>query len=73
MNLEQGKDYYWCTCGKSTNQPFCDDSHKGTTFAPQKFTWEKETGDAYLCGCKHSKAVNQPFCDGTHNQAEVEW
>jgi CDGSH-type Zn-finger protein len=61
--LEAGKDYWWCTCGKSAKQPFCDGSHKGTSFVPAKFTAEK-SGDAWLCACKHSK--KPPYCDGTH-------
>lgn len=64
VELEQGKTYHWCTCGKSAHQPFCDGSHKGSEFTPKAFTAEK-TGTAYLCGCKHTK--NAPFCDGTHN------
>ena len=63
VTLEAGKDYWWCTCGKSAKQPFCDGSHKGSDFVPKKFTAEK-SGDAWLCACKHSK--NAPFCDGTH-------
>ena len=61
--LEVGKEYYWCACGQSKGQPFCDGSHKGTGFKPILFS-AKETGAAYLCGCKKSK--NPPFCDGTH-------
>ena len=63
VTLQAGKDYWFCTCGKSASQPFCDGSHKGTTFAPKKFTAEKE-GDAWLCQCKHTGKA--PFCDGTH-------
>jgi CDGSH-type Zn-finger protein len=63
MALETGKDYWFCTCGRSATQPFCNGSHKGTGFAPKKFTAEK-SGDAWLCQCKNSK--NQPYCDGTH-------
>ena len=65
VNLESGKTYYWCACGQSKNQPFCDGSHKGTEFTPVSFT-AKETGTAYLCGCKRSG--NKPYCDGTHNK-----
>ena len=61
--LEAGKDYWWCACGMSKNQPFCDGAHKGTGLAPMKYTAPK-TGDAWLCACKHSK--NAPMCDGAH-------
>ena len=60
--LEKG-DYYWCACGASKNQPFCDGSHKGSEFVPLKFEM-KDKGEVYLCGCK--KTSNPPFCDGTH-------
>lgn len=63
MELEAGKTYFWCACGKSQNQPFCDGSHKGTEFTPVKFEPE-ETKKVALCLCKHTK--NPPFCDGTH-------
>jgi len=63
VNLEAGKEYYWCACGQSKNQPFCDGSHQGTEFKPVLFT-AVETKKAYLCGCKHSK--KPPFCDGSH-------
>jgi len=62
IELQTGK-YHWCACGQSKNQPFCDGSHKGTTFTPIEFEiQEKKT--VYLCQCKHSK--NKPFCDGSH-------
>ncbi len=63
VELEEGKTYFWCSCGKSKNQPFCDGSHAGTEMTPQKFTAEK-SGDTFLCQCKAS--ANAPFCDGTH-------
>lgn len=63
VELEAGKTYFWCRCGRSKSQPFCDGSHKGTDFTPVKFTAEK-SGTAWLCGCKHTG--NPPFCDGTH-------
>ena len=63
VDLEAGKSYFWCACGQSKNQPFCDSSHKGGSFSPVKFTAE-ETKKVWLCGCKQTK--NQPFCDGTH-------
>jgi len=64
VNLEAGKDYYWCQCGKSANQPFCDGSHKGSGITPLKFTAEK-TETVALCRCKSTG--NAPFCDGTHS------
>ncbi len=63
VELEAGKAYFWCACGQSKNQPFCDGSHKGTSFVPTKVTIEASK-TAYLCGCKHSK--NGAFCDGSH-------
>ena len=63
VDLEAGKDYFWCQCGKSKDQPFCDGSHAGSDITPLKFTAEK-TGSVALCQCKAS--ANAPFCDGTH-------
>jgi CDGSH-type Zn-finger protein len=60
--LEEG-NYYWCACGKSKNQPYCDGSHKGTGFSPVMFEIKDQTKVA-LCGCKYSN--KKPFCDGTH-------
>jgi len=64
-DLENGKDYYWCLCGRSKSQPFCDGSHKGLDISPVKFT-AQETGPAFLCQCKAS--ANKPYCDGTHTR-----
>lgn len=64
VELKKGETYYWCACGKSGKQPFCDGSHQGTSFAPIAFTAEKDE-TAHLCACKHTK--NSPYCDGTHN------
>ncbi len=63
VEVTEGKTYYWCACGRSRNQPFCDGSHQGTGFEPVAFTAEK-TETTYLCGCK--RTATQPFCDGTH-------
>ncbi|MDD3807958.1 MAG: CDGSH iron-sulfur domain-containing protein [Candidatus Marinimicrobia bacterium] len=63
VELQEGKRYLWCACGRSMKQPFCDGSHVGTDFKPVAFTVEK-SGKASLCGCKHTK--NPPYCDGTH-------
>lgn len=57
--------YFWCACGRSANQPFCDGSHKGTGFSPVQFKID-EKKDVWLCRCKHSG--NKPFCDGTHKK-----
>ena len=65
IDLEAGKQYWWCACGQSKNQPFCDGSHKTTAFVPMSFT-ATESKEAYLCGCKNS--ANKPFCDGTHRK-----
>jgi CDGSH-type Zn-finger protein len=62
VELEPG-DYWWCACGLSQHQPFCDGSHKGTGLGPQKFTLA-EKKKVWLCNCKHSK--NMPYCDGSH-------
>lgn len=61
--VEAGKSYFWCACGRSKNQPFCDGSHKGTGLAPVKYTAEKSR-TVFFCGCKHS--AKKPLCDGTH-------
>lgn len=63
VEVEASKTYYWCACGRSKNQPFCDGSHKGTEFTPMKYE-ATESKTVYFCGCKHSG--NKPFCDGTH-------
>jgi CDGSH-type Zn-finger protein len=60
--LEPGT-YFWCACGRSQNQPFCDGSHRGTGFSPVLFKIE-EKQEVWLCQCKHSQ--KKPFCDGTH-------
>jgi len=63
VSLEAGKDYWWCACGRSAKQPFCDGSHKAVGLAPLKYTAQKD-GDHWLCMCKGTK--NSPLCDGTH-------
>ncbi|WP_300339122.1 CDGSH iron-sulfur domain-containing protein [Accumulibacter sp.] len=63
--VEAGTSYWWCACGNSKNQPFCDGSHKGGAFTPREFKAEQST-TLYFCGCKHS--ANAPLCDGTHKK-----
>lgn len=62
LTLETGT-YFWCACGQSNNQPFCDGSHKTTEFKPLVFKIDVKK-EVWLCQCKHSE--NKPFCDGTH-------
>ena len=63
VDLEPGT-YWWCSCGKSANQPFCDGSHTGSAFSPAKLELS-EAKSVWLCGCKRS--ARKPFCDGTHS------
>ncbi|MCO4822076.1 MAG: CDGSH iron-sulfur domain-containing protein [Flavobacteriaceae bacterium] len=63
VELISGKTYAWCSCGESSNQPFCDGAHKGSGFKPQVFKAEVSK-KVYLCNCKHTS--NPGFCDGTH-------
>jgi len=63
VNVEAGKTYFWCSCGLSQSQPFCDSSHKGSGFKSKSFIAER-TETLFLCGCKATKA--SPRCDGTH-------
>ena len=63
VEIEAGKTYFWCACGKSSNQPFCDGSHQDTEFLPMKYE-ATEDKTAYFCGCKMSG--NKPMCDGSH-------
>jgi CDGSH-type Zn-finger protein len=65
VEVSSGRSYFWCACGRSSTQPFCDGSHKGTGFAPIRYTAEKD-GRAFFCGCKATGA--SPMCDGTHSR-----
>jgi CDGSH-type Zn-finger protein len=65
VTVEAGKEYWWCACGRSKNQPFCDGSHKGTGLAPQQYLADKSQ-QVWFCGCKQTGG--KPFCDGTHKR-----
>lgn len=65
IEVEAGKNYFWCACGKSKTQPFCDGSHAGTAFTPMKWT-ASETKRVFFCCCK--RTAGQPLCDGSHNK-----
>lgn len=64
LELEPGT-YWWCACGESRNQPFCDGSHKGSEFSPLELVLTEKT-KVWLCGCKRSG--KRPYCDGTHKK-----
>jgi CDGSH-type Zn-finger protein len=64
VEIAQPGTYWWCTCGKSKSQPFCDGSHSGTAFSPEEVVIEKERNVAW-CACKHSQCG--AFCDGSHS------
>jgi CDGSH-type Zn-finger protein len=68
VQLVKGRKYYFCTCGESQKQPFCDGSHKNTAFNPHVFE-AAEDGEAWLCQCKQTGT--RPFCDGTHKTLPV--
>ena len=63
--LEKGKRYFWCACGRSKNQPWCDGSHKGTGIFPLPYQAQEDGEEVLFCGCKRTSDV--PFCDGSHN------
>ncbi|MEL6240228.1 MAG: CDGSH iron-sulfur domain-containing protein [Pseudomonadota bacterium] len=64
VEVEEGKTYFWCACGRSASQPFCDGSHKDTGIAPTKYTAEASK-KLFFCGCKATDKA--PLCDGAHN------
>ena len=65
LELEPGESYWWCACGRSQTQPFCDGSHAGTGLEPIEFTVDTKRNFA-LCKCKRTS--NSPYCDGTHSR-----
>lgn len=60
-----GERVFWCACGRSKNQPFCDGSHKDTPFRPVAHVARRDGEEVLLCACKRTQ--NPPFCDGSHN------
>ena len=65
VDVTAGKTYFWCACGMSSKQPFCDGSHKGTDMSPVRYEAEADK-KIYFCGCKATG--REPLCDGSHNQ-----
>lgn len=65
VEVREGKTYFWCACGLSSKQPYCDGSHEATEFEPVRFTADKNE-EVLLCACK--RTASQPFCDGAHNR-----
>ena len=67
VNVEAGRAYWWCSCGRSAGQPFCDGSHKGGDYSPVKYT-ATTTGRVWFCACKQT--ASPPLCDGSHEAAD---
>ena len=65
VDVEGGKTYWWCSCGRSQKQPFCDGTHKGSEFAPLKYD-AAESGKVWFCACK--RTAKAPLCDGAHKK-----
>lgn len=63
VNVKAGRTYFWCSCGRSAKQPFCDGSHQGTQLTPREFLAVRDE-ELLFCGCKHTR--KGPFCDGAH-------
>ncbi|GFE54975.1 zinc finger CDGSH-type domain-containing protein [Babesia ovis] len=63
VKVNRNQVHWWCSCGRSQTQPWCDGSHKGTNFKPVMYV-PRHSGTKLLCGCKYS--TKRPFCDGSH-------
>ena len=71
VDIEPGTTIFWCTCGKSNKQPYCDGSHTGTSFQPLAYTAKPGETKLKLCLCKRTK--EPPFCDGIHKNKNLDW
>ena len=71
IELKKGKSYFWCSCGLSKTQPFCDQSHVGTSFKPLRYVGQSDYEEVLFCGCKKTK--NGPLCDGAHNNIDEKY
>ena len=69
VEVERGKTYWWCACGLSKTQPWCDGSHQGSSFTPVKYQ-PRHSEKVWLCGCKRSR--HSPMCDGAHNKLSLD-
>jgi len=65
VEVEAGRIYWWCRCGRSARQPFCDGSHKATDLTPLKYE-ATESGSVWFCRCK--RTAREPLCDGSHRR-----
>ena len=65
VDVKEGKSYWWCACGQSKKQPFCDGSHQGTSFEPLEYKADKDR-TLFFCACKHTG--KKPMCDGAHQK-----
>ena len=65
LEVVEGKTYFWCACGRTTTEPWCDGSHKATTIRPVKWVAPK-SGTASICVCRATRRPGRVLCDGSH-------